>query len=128
MKSFELDFESRQQDIRRPVTVDNSGSEPYAWFSWRAIIHALHQGHRAVNGQPAPGSGGYATTIQQVCNESGDGMDHHEHHRQEREHKKEERKEHEHEQEKQVRTIHPTWFVVIGIILIAGVVLVWTVW
>jgi len=81
-----------------------------------------------LNGQPASRSGEYATTIQQVCNESGEGMDHHEHHRQEREHKKEERKEHEHEQEKQVRKIHPTWFVVVGIILIAGVVLVWTVW
>jgi hypothetical protein len=54
-------------------------------------------------------------------------MDHHEHHRKEREHKKEEQKQHEHEQEQKVRTIHPTWFVVIGIILIAGVILVWTV-
>jgi hypothetical protein len=51
---------------------------------------------------------------------------HHEHHRKEREHHKEERKRHEHEQERQPGTIHPAWFLVLGIILVFGVVAVWT--
>jgi hypothetical protein len=49
---------------------------------------------------------------------------HHQHHDREREHKKEEQKRHEHEMEKQPRFIHPLWFVVVGIILIAGVLVV----
>jgi hypothetical protein len=57
-------------------------------------------------------------------------MDHHEqhhlHHQKEREHEKKERKEHEHEQEKKLRSIHPAWFVALGIVLILLVVLVWT--
>jgi len=57
-------------------------------------------------------------------------MDHHEkhhlHHDKEREHKKEERKQHEHEEEKQLRSIHPAWFLAIGVVLIAAVVVLWT--
>jgi hypothetical protein len=50
---------------------------------------------------------------------------HHEHHRKERE----EEKHHEHlrerEAERKPRVIHPYWFVVLGIVLIAGVILTW---
>jgi type VI protein secretion system component VasF len=57
-------------------------------------------------------------------------MDHHEqhhlHHQKEREHEKKEHKAHEHEQEKMLRTIHPAWFVAMGIVLILLIVLVWT--
>ncbi len=53
---------------------------------------------------------------------------HHQHHEKEREHEKELRKEHEKEEERQLRVIHPAWFLVLGIILIAGVVYVWTSW
>jgi len=48
------------------------------------------------------------------------------HHRKEREHEKEKEKEREHKEEQQLRVIHPTWFLVLGIILIFGVVIVWT--
>jgi hypothetical protein len=60
----------------------------------------------------------------------GDPMDHkdqhHEQHRKEREEHKKEQKQYEGYEEKQIRTIHPAWFVAIGIVLIAAVVLVWT--
>jgi hypothetical protein len=55
---------------------------------------------------------------------------HHQHHRKEREHAKEKRKEHEHEQEQQtgLRAIHPAWFVAVGVVFIALIVLVWNFW
>ena len=52
---------------------------------------------------------------------------HHEHHRKEREHHKQERKAHEHEQESKPATIHPAWFLGLGVALILAVVLVWTI-
>jgi hypothetical protein len=56
-------------------------------------------------------------------------MDHHEqhhlHHQKEREHEKKEHKAHEHEQEKKLRSIHPAWFLVIGVGLMALVIAVW---
>jgi hypothetical protein len=52
---------------------------------------------------------------------------HHEHHRHEREEHKKEKKEHEHQQEKKSGLpVHPLWLLVLGIILMLGVVLVWT--
>jgi hypothetical protein len=50
---------------------------------------------------------------------------HHQHHQHERHEKKEAQKRHEHEEEKQLRAIHPAWFVVVGVILLAGVLAVW---
>jgi fatty acid desaturase len=61
-------------------------------------------------------------------------MDHHEqhhvHHRQEREHEKKLHKAHEQELEKKTRftSIHPAWFLAMGVVLIGLVVLVWTLW
>jgi ABC-type nickel/cobalt efflux system permease component RcnA len=52
--------------------------------------------------------------------------EHKEHHQKEREHQKDERKQHEHAQERQVRTIHPAWFVMLGIGLIVSAVMLWT--
>jgi hypothetical protein len=61
----------------------------------------------------------------------GESMDHqqrhHEHHEKEREHEKELRKEHEHQEEHQPRSLHPAWFVVVGIFLIGLVMVLWTV-
>jgi len=51
---------------------------------------------------------------------------HHQHHEKEREHKKKLEKEHEHQQEQELRSIHPAWFVAVGVVLIAAVILVWT--
>jgi hypothetical protein len=51
---------------------------------------------------------------------------HHQHHEKEREHKKHLQKEHEHQQEQELGSIHPAWFVAVGVVLIVGVVLVWT--
>jgi len=53
--------------------------------------------------------------------------EHEKNHQHEREHKKDERKQGEHAQEGQVRTIHPAWFVMLGIVLIVAVVTLWTV-
>jgi hypothetical protein len=50
---------------------------------------------------------------------------HHEHHRKEREEKKRHEHEHEIQAEKKSSGIHPAWFVVVGIVLTLGVVLVW---
>ena len=50
---------------------------------------------------------------------------HHQHHIKEREHEKAEHALREHQQEKGVRRIHPAWFVGIGIVLMALVLLVW---
>jgi hypothetical protein len=50
---------------------------------------------------------------------------HHQHHQKEREEKKHEHLRHEHEMESKPRVIHPLWFVVVGIVLIAGVLAVW---
>jgi hypothetical protein len=56
-------------------------------------------------------------------------MDHHEKHHQQHEKEREERikheKEHERESEKLPRTIHPLWFLVVGVVLVAGVLLTW---
>ena len=51
---------------------------------------------------------------------------HHQHHEHNREEKKEEQKKYEAEQEKRVRTIHPAFFVMIGVVLIALIVVIWT--
>jgi len=50
---------------------------------------------------------------------------HHEHHRQEREEEKRHEHQHERLEEKKLRVIHPLWFVVLGVVLTAGVVLAW---
>ena len=50
---------------------------------------------------------------------------HHQHHQKEREHRIEHEKLHERKEEKLPRTIHPLWFVVLGTVLIALVVLTW---
>lgn len=52
---------------------------------------------------------------------------HHLKHEKEREHKKALAKQHEHQEEKELRTIHPLWFMVLGIVLIGGVIYVWTI-
>jgi hypothetical protein len=52
--------------------------------------------------------------------------EHEKNHQQEREHKKDERKQREHVQERQVRTIHPAWFVMLGVVLIVSAVMLWT--
>lgn len=58
-------------------------------------------------------------------------MDHHEqqreHHKHEREEKKKEHRAYEEEQEKRALPIHPRWLLVIGIVLVAIVILVWTI-
>lgn len=51
---------------------------------------------------------------------------HHEHHRKEREQLKHDHKVHEHQGEEKLRTIHPKWFLVGGVILIVVAVLSWT--
>ena len=51
---------------------------------------------------------------------------HHQHHEKEREERKKEHKEFEKKQDDRVLPFHPLWLLVVGIILIAGVVLVWT--
>lgn len=51
---------------------------------------------------------------------------HHQHHQKEREKHLEHEKELEREEEQQVRTIHPAWFVVLGVVLIGLIVLFWT--
>lgn len=52
---------------------------------------------------------------------------HHQHHQKEREHEKKLEKEREEKEMKQLRVIHPTWFVAIGVVLIGLVIYVWTV-
>ncbi len=51
---------------------------------------------------------------------------HHEHHKKEREHEERLKKERERREEAQPRQIHPAWFVVVGCVLVALVILVWT--
>lgn len=54
-------------------------------------------------------------------------MDHKEqHHQKEREGRKHERKEYEKKQGAKILPFHPLWLLVVGSILIAGVVLAWT--
>jgi hypothetical protein len=53
--------------------------------------------------------------------------EHHQHHQKEREHEKKLEKAHEEIEMHQVRTIHPGWFVALGVALIAGVLYVWIV-
>jgi fatty acid desaturase len=50
---------------------------------------------------------------------------HHQHHEKEREEKIKHEKEREHFEEKQVRTMHPAWFVVLGVVLIGMVIATW---
>jgi hypothetical protein len=50
---------------------------------------------------------------------------HHLHHEKEREREKKHRKAHEREQEKNAWPIHPTWFVLLGIILTTAAIVVW---
>ena len=50
---------------------------------------------------------------------------HHQQHEKKREEHKKEQKDFEAKHEKDVRTIHPAWFVVIGVVLIALVLFVW---
>jgi len=51
---------------------------------------------------------------------------HHQHHQKERQHEKKLQKAHEHQEEKSLRSIHPAWFIGIGVALIFLVVLIWT--
>lgn len=57
-------------------------------------------------------------------------MDHHEKHHEHHQHEREEKKRHEHQHErldeKKLRVIHPLWFLVLGVVLIACIVLTWT--
>jgi type VI protein secretion system component VasF len=53
-------------------------------------------------------------------------QEHQKHHQEERAHKKDERKQHEHAQERQVRSIHPAWFVVLGVALVISALMLWT--
>lgn len=50
---------------------------------------------------------------------------HHQHHQKEREEKVKHEKEWEHKEEALPRTIHPAWFLVVGIVLIGLVILTW---
>ena len=52
--------------------------------------------------------------------------EHEKHHQEEREHKKDERKQNEHAEERQVRNIHPAWFVMLGVVLVASALMLWT--
>ena len=52
--------------------------------------------------------------------------EHHEHHRKEREEKKAERKEYEHEEERRPGSLHPAWYVVVGVLLAGIAILTWT--
>ena len=56
-------------------------------------------------------------------------MDHqeqrHEHHKKEREHEKQLHKQHGHGPGKGTGRIHPTWFLVLGVVLVSLVVVVW---
>ena len=51
---------------------------------------------------------------------------HQKHNHEEREYKKDERKQYELPQERQIRTIHPAWFVMLGVVLVVSVVMLWT--
>jgi hypothetical protein len=52
--------------------------------------------------------------------------EHHEHHRKERAEKKEERKLHEHEAERRLGSIHPAWYLALGLVLTIVATLIWT--
>jgi hypothetical protein len=52
-------------------------------------------------------------------------QEHQQHHQHERQHQKAVRTRHEHEQERRFRTIHPTWFLGRGVVLVTMVVLFW---
>jgi ABC-type nickel/cobalt efflux system permease component RcnA len=51
---------------------------------------------------------------------------HHQHHQKEREEHKRHAHQHEMEEMRQPRTIHPLWFLVLGIVLVAGAILAWS--
>ena len=52
--------------------------------------------------------------------------EHHQHHRKEREEKKEEQKQHEHENERRLRSLHPAWYLVLGVVVTMIATLIWT--
>jgi hypothetical protein len=51
---------------------------------------------------------------------------HHQHHEKDREWHKKQEKERDQRSEKGDRSIHPAWFIAIGVVLIGLVLLVWT--
>jgi hypothetical protein len=51
---------------------------------------------------------------------------HHQHHLKEREREKKEQKAYETQQEKYLLPIHPKWFFVLGVIMVALALLVWS--
>ncbi len=51
---------------------------------------------------------------------------HQQHHQKEREHEKKLQAEHEREAERNPRVIHPVWFFVAGVVLVAVALLIWT--
>lgn len=51
---------------------------------------------------------------------------HHQHHQKEREHEKKLEKLREEQQMRNPRSIHPAWFLALGVVGIALVILVWT--
>jgi hypothetical protein len=51
---------------------------------------------------------------------------HHEHHRKEREEKKKEQKLHEEQEMKSSLPFHPVWLVVVGVVLVAAALAIWT--
>lgn len=51
---------------------------------------------------------------------------HHQHHEKEREEKKKHHAQHEAEAQNQPRTIHPLWFVALGVVLVLLAVAAWT--
>ena len=52
--------------------------------------------------------------------------EHQQHQQKEREHQKDESKQHKHAQERQIRTIHPAWFVTLGVVLVVSAMMLWT--
>src|SRR5580693_2817933 len=103
-----------------------------AWPSRDTITHVTHKPEIALRlGLPLAASRSDRVLRSLEAPEEpklqGDPMDHqeqhHEHHRKSREEHKKEQKEYEAHEETTVRTIHPAWFVAIGILLIAGVVI-----
>jgi hypothetical protein len=51
---------------------------------------------------------------------------HHEHHQKEREQEQKQWKEHNRQLAGKRHTIHPAWYVVVGVVLVGAAVLVWT--
>jgi hypothetical protein len=51
---------------------------------------------------------------------------HHQHHRKDREEHKEERKRQEHAEERSLGSIHPAWYLALGLLLTLTATLIWT--